>query len=116
MQAYYLPSDHKPSIDEINGLVHSANDASALVFLLVESESTYEGCREVLRALHKAQAIVHRIESSATDDPWTELDQELGRATREFQNAARSELRVSGPAKPWVTYEGGLQRDERQTE
>jgi hypothetical protein len=25
----------------------------------------------------------------------------LGRATREFQNAARAELGVSGPAEPW---------------
>jgi hypothetical protein len=102
VQAYYLHSDNRPSIDELDVLLQTANDASALVFLLVESEGTYEGCRAVLGALWRARTITHHIESSSADDPWAELNKEFGRAMREFQNAARHELGVSGPAHPWV--------------
>jgi len=101
VEGYYVHPRHKPSVAEIDSLLQSANDASALVFLVVESEDTYRGCRSVLRALWRARAIIHGIESSAAKDPWDELNVLLGSATREFQNAARNELGVSGPAEPW---------------
>ena len=104
VQAYYLHADNRPSLDQIDALLHAANDASALVFLLVESKGTYEGCIAVLQALWRAQTIIHHIEPSSADDPWTEINNELGRSTREFQNSAKSELGVSGPTEPWFTY------------
>jgi hypothetical protein len=55
----------------------------------------------LLRALHKARAIVHGTDRAASDDPRAELNILLGRATREFQNSARIELEVSGPTGPW---------------
>jgi hypothetical protein len=104
VQAYYLHADNRPSVSDIDVLLQAANDASTLVFLLVETEATYESCRVVLRALWKAQKIMHRIEPSSLDDPWSEINNDLGQATREFQNAARDELGVSGPARPWHEY------------
>jgi hypothetical protein len=101
VQVYYLQPGHRPSLAEIDSLLQSANDASALVFLVVESDATYEGCRNVLRALQKARAIVHGPGPSGSEDPWTELNALLGHATREFQNSARIELEVSGPTTPW---------------
>jgi hypothetical protein len=105
VEAYYLHPDNRPSLNKIDELDHAANDASSVVFLLVEGEGTFEGCVEVLRALWRTQAIIHHSESSAADDPWTKINGVLGRSTREFQNAARKELGVTGPAKPWVTYD-----------
>jgi hypothetical protein len=100
VEAYYLHPRHKPSLTAIDALLQTANDASALVFLVVESPGTYQGCRDVLRSLGRARAVIHGIES-AVGDPWPELNMLLGRATREFQNSARTELGVSGPAEPW---------------
>jgi hypothetical protein len=100
VEAYYLHPRHKPSLAAIDALLQSANDASALVFLVVESDGTYQGCRGVLRSLGHARLVIHGIEA-AVGDPWPELNVVLGRAAREFQNSARTELGVRGPAEPW---------------
>jgi hypothetical protein len=104
IQAYYLHLDNRPSIAEIDTLLHAVNDTPALVFLLVETEGTYNGCRAILRAFWKAQKIIHGLESSSIDDPWTEINNDVEGALREFSNAARDELGVSGPARPWSPY------------
>ena len=101
VEAYYLQSRHRPSPKEIDSLLQSANDASALVFLVVEDNATYAGCRHVLRALARARDVIHGIEPPESGEPWDELNIMLGRATREFQNAARNEVEVAGPAEPW---------------
>lgn len=101
VETYYLQPRHQPSLKEIDSLLQSANDASALVFLVVESDDTYEGCRNVLRALWQARALIHGIEPPASGDSWNTLNVQLGRATREFQNCARIELGVGGPTMPW---------------
>ena len=98
---YYRQSRHQRSLKEIDSLLQSANDASALVFLVVEDTATYEGCRSVLRALFRTRDVMHGIEPAESEDPWEELNIVLGRATRDFQNAARNELDVTGPAEPW---------------
>jgi hypothetical protein len=116
LQAYYLHPGDRPSVGEIDTLLHAAVDASTLVFLVVETESAYEGCRAVAQALWRAQAVIHGIGSSSFDDPWTELNNELGRATREFQNVARNELGVSGPAHPWDTSAEESHPDIREAE
>jgi hypothetical protein len=100
VEAYYMQPRHQPSLVELDSLLQSANDASALVFLVVESEATYEGCRSALRALGNARAIIHGS-ASAPDELWADLNALLGRATREFQNSARIELGVSGPTASW---------------
>jgi hypothetical protein len=101
VEAYYLQPVHRPALAEMDSLLQSANDASALVFLVVESDATYEGCRNALQALAKTRAIIHRTEPTVSEEPWVDLNALLGRATREFQNSARMELEVSGPATPW---------------
>lgn len=105
IEAYYLHSDNRPSIKELDALLQAARDASTLVFLVVESEEAYEGCLAIVRSLGTAQAVLHGIRSSGTDNPWIELNPTPGRATRTFQNAVRTELGVSGPAKPWDNAE-----------
>lgn len=116
VQAYYLHSDNKPSIAELDSLLRAAQDASTLVFLVVESEGIYRGCRAVLGALRKARAIIHHIEPSSTNDPWAELNIEFGRAAHEFENAACNELELGGSAGPWVTSDERPHHDIRGAE
>ena len=101
VEAYYVRPGQPPSLAEVDALLQSANDASALVFLVVESEATYEGCRSALRALGDARAVIHGAAAGAAGETWAELNLLLGRSTREFQNSARIELGVSGPTNPW---------------
>ena len=107
VEAYYAHPRGKPGVTEIDSLLQNANDASALVFLVVESQETYEGCRSVLRALSRARALLNKAEKNPAAGPWDELNPLLGQAIREFQNAARGELGVSGPAVPWKHGAGG---------
>jgi hypothetical protein len=100
-ELYYQNRSHRPSLSEIDSLFQAANDASALVFLVVESEATYQGCRNALRALGKARATIHDTDQETLKPPWSDLSELLGQAIREFQNSARIELEVSGPTKPW---------------
>ena len=101
VEAYYSRPGHGPALAEVDSLLQAANDASALVFLVAESEQTYDGCREVLRALGSAREVIHATAPGAAESPWTDLNPLLGRATREFQNSVRSELGVSGPIAAW---------------
>jgi hypothetical protein len=101
VEAYYLQPRHRPSLTEMDSLFQAATDASALVFLVVENDATYEGCRKALRALGQARAVLHGVEPSAPKEPWPDLNALLGSATREFQNSARTELGVTGPVTPW---------------
>lgn len=101
VEAYYSQPGHGPSPAEVDSLLQSANDAAALVFLVMESEQTYAGCRVVLRALSSARGVIHETAPGGAADPWPDLNVLLGRTTREFQNSARNELGVSGPITAW---------------
>jgi hypothetical protein len=116
VQAYYLQSDNGPSTNELDVLLQAANDASALVFLVAESEGAYQGCRAALGALWKTRVMIHQLEASGADASWEELHAEFGRSMREFQNAARHELEVSGPAHPWVISDASSNADIREHE
>jgi hypothetical protein len=101
VEAHYLRPGHQTSVADMDSLFQAANDASALVFLVVESDATYEGCRNALRALAKARAAIHAVAPAVPKDPWADLNALLGRTIREFQNSARTELGVGGPTNPW---------------
>jgi hypothetical protein len=103
VEAYYLQTRHRPSRTELDTLLQSAKDASALVFLVVESDATYECCRATVRALSSARSVIHGTGQPVKHpgEEWPYLNTLLGRATREFQNSARAELGVTGPAAPW---------------
>ena len=74
-----------------------------MVFLVAETERTHKACIEVLRVLQRAQDIISGDRGSAVSgDPWPELNVTMGRVMREFQNAARAELDIDGPERPWI--------------
>lgn len=88
--AYYLHSDNRPSIKELDALLQGARDSSTLGFLVVESEEAYEGCRAVVRSLGVVQAVLRGLRSSSTDNPWNELNPVIGRSTRADTHAETS--------------------------
>jgi hypothetical protein len=93
----------KPGLDDIDALLQAGYNSSAVVFLLAETERTKNACVGVLRVLEQAQDIIHgNADSTADGSPWPELNVTLGRAMREFENAARAELNVQGPEWTWI--------------
>ena len=76
------------------------------MFLVAETGRTREACVGVLRVLQHTQDIVSDDSTRAAGgNPWPELNVTIGRAMREFQNAARAELYVNGPESPWIERE-----------
>jgi hypothetical protein len=101
---YCLPLANKPSLADVNNFMRAANDASALVFLLVEDASTYESCRQLLWALSEAQDAVHQMDPASKDNPWHRLSGTLASAVRNFQIAVRKELNVKGIPDDLIRY------------
>jgi hypothetical protein len=101
---YCLPLDHKPTLAELDDLMRSANDSSALVFLSVEDKDTYDTGRMVLVALAQVNELAHQMNPAAAEDPWPRLRGLMGRALRNFQIAARKELGVGGVSDEWMSY------------
>jgi hypothetical protein len=100
---YYSQVVGKPGLDDIDALLQAGYNSSAVVFLLAETERTKNACVGVLRVLEQAQDIIHgNADSTADGSPWPELNVTLGRAMREFENAARAELNVQGPEWTWI--------------
>jgi hypothetical protein len=114
LRAYYQHSGSRPSIKALDAVLQAAQDSSTLVFLLVASEEAHEGCLAVVRSLGVAQDMLHGARPSGTDNPWTELNRLFGRSTRNFQNAVRTELGVSGPTKPWDDVEYDRKHEDAQ--
>lgn len=85
----------------VDAPLEQARDAAALVFLVAESREAHEGCRSVLRALSRSRALLDDVTAATAAARGQELSELLGQALREFQNAARAELGVAGPAVPW---------------
>jgi len=101
MSYCYRPQG-KLTLDVLDDLMRDADDASALVFLVVETDEMYDACRVVLSAIDDALNRVQNIDSGPTEDLWRDLRTGLGRALRNFQIAAREELgAVSGVIQPW---------------
>lgn len=99
---YYSQLEGKPSLSDISKVLRSARDSAAMTFLVLETERTYKACRGVLLALEQAQNVVYGTAEDPSSNPGQEISFALGRAMREFQNAARAELEVGGPEWPWV--------------
>jgi hypothetical protein len=93
----------KPGINDIDVLLRAGYNSSAMVFLVAETERTKNACVGVLRVLQHAQDAIHENAGNPDESsPLAELNVTLGRAMREFENAARAELDVNGPEWTWI--------------
>jgi hypothetical protein len=101
MNYCYRPQG-KLTLDILDDLMREAADASALVFLVVETPEVYNACRVVLRAIRNALNTVQNIDSGPTKELQQELRGIVGPALRDFQISAREELGfVHGVVQPW---------------
>jgi hypothetical protein len=99
---YYSRPQGKVTLDVLHELMREADDASALVFFVVETPEVYDACRAVLRAMEKALDIVQNVDSDSPKDVQQELRGLIGSALRDFQISARGELGfVRGVIQPW---------------
>jgi hypothetical protein len=100
---YYSQTASKPAIADIDSLLQAGYNSSAMVFLVAETERTNKACIGVLNVLDHAQEIIYKnVDDPARGKAWPKLNVTLGRAMREFENAARAELNVNGPEWTWV--------------
>ena len=92
----------KVTLDILDDLMREAGDASALVFLVVETPEVYDACRIVLRALGNTLSTVQGAASGPTKDLGQEVRKIIGPALRSFQISAREELGFGrGVIQPW---------------
>ena len=100
---YYTQAAVKPGLNDIDELLQAAYNSSAMVFLVAETERTSNACAGVLRILHRTQDLIHQNTGNPVDSgTGAELNVTLGRTMREFENATRAELGVSGPEWTWI--------------
>jgi hypothetical protein len=78
---------------EISALARRAHEASALVFLVVQSRETSKTCRDLVVTMSEIQGVIDD-DSDPVDKPWPELNERMAAVLREFQAAAREELEV----------------------
>lgn len=86
------PSPQLPTA-EISALARPAHEASALVFLVVQSRETSRACRDLVVAMSEIQGVIDD-DSDPVGKPWPELNDRMAAVLREFQAAAREELEV----------------------
>lgn len=80
---------------EIDELARSADSASSLVFLVSESPATENACRTVISTIGDTVEVFHQFGNDAGQIPWEDLSERMSHALREFQDAARMELKVA---------------------
>jgi hypothetical protein len=83
------------SAEEISSLARSAHDASSAVFLIASSPRTVHACKELVTAMSQAQGVIDDSGSEPSSKPWPELNDSIGSAVRNFEEAARDELGIT---------------------
>jgi hypothetical protein len=91
---------------QIDEYARSADTASAFVYLVTESQTTYEACSSVMRALGAIQAKLHSHPDQSMVDQWSGLNTKMADALRQFQVAARAELNVGGVEQSIILTRG----------
>jgi hypothetical protein len=84
------------TIEEIDAAGREATAAGSLVFLVYDNPATEAACRSVLRAIRDTVGVIHERAPDLDGVPWQELNDDMARVLRDFQDAARAELEVTG--------------------
>ena len=89
-------SDPTLTVSKIDEYARSADTASAFVYLVTESQATYDACSSIMRTLGEIQAALHGNSDQSMVDQWSAFNAKMADALRQFQVAARAELDVGG--------------------
>lgn len=100
---YCLTSDEsRPTVSDINALLRQVNSASALVFLVLESQQVYDTCVAILMAMGSMKEAVNNT-NQPTSDLQVKFLEPFADLMIRFQNAARAELGVLNANMLWLT-------------
>lgn len=83
-------------VDELDALARAADQASSIVFLVLQSKQTFDACRQILKAVRNAQDFAHTANPANMPDAWAEHSKTIANLLRRYQVAVRSELDVTG--------------------
>jgi len=89
-----LTSGNELQLLRLDGFASSADTASSLVFIVLESQTTYRACWSVVAGIGTFQARVHDAVAPITEDKALAMIAEMARLLRRFQVAVRDELKV----------------------
>jgi hypothetical protein len=84
------------TVQEIDAAAREATAAGSLVFLVYDNPATEAACRSVLRTIRDTVGVIHESAPDLDGVPWRELNDGMARVLRDFQDAARAELEVTG--------------------
>jgi len=84
------------TVQEIDAAAREATAAGSLVFLVYDNPATEAACRSVLRTIRDTVGVIHESAPDLDGVPWRELNDDMARVLRDFQDAARTELEVAG--------------------
>jgi hypothetical protein len=83
-------------ISDLGELAVAADDASTLVFVVLTSSATYDGCRAVVRTINNTQKLIHDVGTRLSNNQRIKLNDDMAKCLRVFQVAVRDELGVGG--------------------
>jgi hypothetical protein len=90
------PAENELNVERLNDTAARTDAASSLVFLVVEDQGTYDACRDVVLAIAACQELVRNPAARRDVTLGREANEQVARALRQFQAAARDELAVQG--------------------
>jgi hypothetical protein len=96
IRPYRSESGPGMSIQEIDAAAREATSAASLVFLVYGNPATEVACRGVLRTIRDTVNVIHEGAQDPDGVPWQQLNHDMARILRDFQDAARAELEVNG--------------------
>jgi hypothetical protein len=96
LRAFGESTNSKPAPADMNSLAVAANNAATLVFIVLESQQTYDTCRAIIRAINASQVTLSKTSNTLSRSQATKLNSYVAQLLRDFQVAARNELDVRG--------------------
>jgi hypothetical protein len=86
-------------MQEIDTLARSADAAGSLIFLVSGSARTEAACGTAMRTIGQTVDAIHEHQADPDDVRWAQLNEDMEKAVRDFQAAAKAELRIDGGAR-----------------
>lgn len=96
LRAFAESGNSKPAAADTSSLAVTADNAASLVFIVLESQQTYDTCRAIVRAINASQVTLSRTSTALSRSQATKLNSYMAQLLRDFQVAAREELQVHG--------------------
>jgi len=91
---------------DMNALAQAADAAGSFISLVAESETTLNACHKILAAIGASQELLHDPDTPSREARWSEANDAMVLALRQFQAAAREELDVGGVDRSWILTHG----------